>query len=72
MTGARVSPPSNADRHVRSVETLQQWQLLRRAESQMLDKIGNQSNLDVDGVIVLCDKVINTARDDLRGRYGNE
>jgi len=38
----------------------------------MLDKIGNQSNLDVDGVIVLYDNVINTARDDLRGRYGNE
>jgi hypothetical protein len=55
-----------------NVETLKQWQSLRRAESQMLDKIGNQSNLDVDGVIVLCDNVINTARDDLRGRYGNE
>jgi hypothetical protein len=55
-----------------NVETLRQWQSLRRAESQMLDKMGNQSSLDVDGVIALCDKVINTARDDLRGRYGNE
>lgn len=53
---------------VMNVETLQQWQSLRRAESETLDKIGNQSNLDVDGAIVLCDKVINTARDDLQGR----
>jgi hypothetical protein len=53
-------------------EIFQQWQSLQRAQSQMLDKIGNASDLDVDGVIALCDKVIDTARDDLRGRYGTE
>ncbi len=55
-----------------SVETFQQWQSLQRAQSQMLDNIGKESNLDVDGVIVLCEQLITAARNDLRGRYGNE
>lgn len=55
-----------------NVEVFQQWQSLRRAESVALDKIGNQSDLDVDRLIALCDKVIDAARDDLRGRYGND
>jgi hypothetical protein len=54
------------------VDIFQQLQSSLRSESQTLDKIGNDSDLDVDGVIALCDKVINTARDDLRGRYGND
>lgn len=37
-----------------------------------LDMIGTRSDLDVDGVIALCDKVIDAAWLDLRGRYGND
>ena len=51
---------------------VEQWQFFQRTHWQTLDKIGNQSNLDVDRVIVLCDKVIDTALDDVHGRYGNE
>ena len=64
-SGAIPMTPTN-------LEIFAQWQSLRRAELQALDKIGNQSNLDVDQVIGLCDKVIEAAREDLRGRYGND
>jgi hypothetical protein len=55
-----------------NVDVFQQWQLLHRAASKTLDMIGTRSDLDVDGVIALCDKVINAARLDLRGRYAND
>jgi signal transduction histidine kinase len=55
-----------------NVDVFQQWQLLHRADSKTLDMIGTRSDLDVDGVIALCDRVINAARLDLRGRYGND
>ncbi|CAM3378680.1 hypothetical protein MYCO108962_17695 [Mycobacterium colombiense] len=54
-----------------ALDTFHRWQVLSTSETQTLDKIGNDSNLDVDEVIALCDKVIDAARNDLRGRYGN-
>jgi hypothetical protein len=35
---------------------------------QELDAIGDKSDLDVDSVIALCDRVIDVARKDLQGR----
>jgi hypothetical protein len=41
---------------------------LWRQRRQALDAIGRNSGLDVDGVIALCDRVIDVARKDLQGR----
>jgi hypothetical protein len=38
--------------------------------SDALKIIGGTSDLDVDGVVALCDRVIDVARNDLRGEYG--
>jgi hypothetical protein len=50
-------------------ELLQQYRDLLRQRGQALDAIGRESDLDVDGVIALCDRVIDVAQKDLKGRY---
>jgi hypothetical protein len=41
-------------------------------ELELLDAIAERSDLDVSGLIALCDKVIDVARDDLQGRSGTK
>jgi hypothetical protein len=50
-------------------ELLQQHADLQRQRRHALDAIGGKSDLDVDGVIALCDRVIDFAQKDLKGRY---
>lgn len=71
MPEPRNETAASAASTTSALDAYQRWQVLSTSETQTLDKIGNDSNLDVDGVIALCDKVIGTARNDLRGRYGN-
>ncbi|WP_141772778.1 hypothetical protein [Mycobacterium malmoense] len=42
---------------------------LRRERGDALDAIGGASDLDVERVIALCDRVIDVARNDLQSRY---
>jgi hypothetical protein len=45
----------------------------REGDLVTLDKIGNDSDLDVDGLIALCDGVLTTTRDDdMFGRYDTD
>ena len=50
-------------------EPLQQYADLLRQRGQALDAIGRESDLDVDGVVALCDRVIEVAKKDQKGQY---
>jgi hypothetical protein len=50
-------------------QLLQQRASLLRSRQIALDHIGDKSDLDVDGVIALCDRAIDVAQKDLKGRY---
>jgi hypothetical protein len=50
-------------------EPLQQYADLLHQRGQALDAIGNESDLDVDKVIALCDRVIEVAKKDQKGQY---
>jgi hypothetical protein len=50
-------------------ELVQQRAYLEGQRRQALDAIGSSSDLDVDSVIVLCDRLADAARSDLQGRY---
>jgi hypothetical protein len=50
-------------------ELVHQHGRLLGQRSQALYDIGNESDLDVNSVIALCDRVIDVARKDLQGRY---
>ena len=52
------------------METAPQRARLYFQRSDALKIIGDTSDLDVDGVVALCDRVIDVARNDLRGEYG--
>jgi hypothetical protein len=54
---------------LRANQLMQQRSYLYSQREQTLDDIGGNSDLDVDGVIDLCDRVIDVARKDLEGRY---
>jgi len=55
---------------VARMETAPQRARLHFQRSDALKIIGDTSDLDVDGVVVLCDRVIDVARNDLRAEYG--
>jgi hypothetical protein len=57
------------DSGVELQQLFQQRTDLRLERRQALDDIGDESYLDVDRVIALCDRVIDAARKDLKGRY---
>jgi hypothetical protein len=42
---------------------------LTRTRNTALEKIGTTSNIDVDEVITMCDRIIDVARQDIQGRY---
>lgn len=52
------------------IETAPQRASLQFQRIDALKIIGGTSDLDVDGVVALCDRVIDVARNDLRGEYG--
>ena len=50
-------------------QQLQQRAQLEFQRRQALDAIGRKSDLYVESVVALCDRVIDVARKDLQGRY---
>jgi hypothetical protein len=48
------------------------WSELKKKETVWLDKLGNESGLDLDALIALCDRTLAAAHKDLRGGYGPE
>lgn len=50
----------------------QQWSDLKDEEASWLKRLGEESTLDVEALVTLCDRTIQAARRDLRGGYGFE
>jgi hypothetical protein len=48
----------------------QRWTELKSEEASWLKRLGEESSLDVDALLALCDRTIDAARRDLRGAYG--
>lgn len=48
------------------------WSELRKQETVFLDRLGRESELDLDALVDLCDRTLEAAHKDLRGGYGLE
>ncbi|GAB7069380.1 hypothetical protein H7J06_29320 [Mycobacterium hodleri] len=48
----------------------QRWTELKGEEATWLRRLGEESDLDVDALLSLCERTIEAARKDLRGGYG--
>lgn len=48
------------------------WSELRKVETVWLDRLGRESDLDLDALVDLCDRTLEAAHKDLRGGYGLE
>lgn len=48
------------------------WSELRKVETVWLDRLGKDSELDLDALVDLCDRTLEAAHKDLRGGYGLE
>ncbi|MCV7423940.1 hypothetical protein H7K45_25635 [Mycobacterium yunnanensis] len=48
------------------------WTALKEEEASWLRRLGEESDLDVDALLALCDRTTAAARKDLRGGYGVE
>jgi hypothetical protein len=48
------------------------WSELKKEELAWLDRLGDESDLDIDALIALCDRTLKAAHKDLRGGYGTE
>ena len=45
------------------------WSELRKQETVFLDRLGRESDLDLDALVDLCDRTLEAAHKDLRGGY---
>jgi hypothetical protein len=54
------------------IERKQQWTALQDEEDSFLKKVSDESDLDVDALVVLCNRLLKAAHTDLRGGYGIE
>lgn len=48
------------------------WSELRKVETVWLERLGRESDLDLDALVDLCDRTLEAAHRDLRGGYGLE
>jgi hypothetical protein len=48
------------------------WSELRKQETVFLDRLGRDSDLDLDALVDVCDRTLEAAHKDLRGGYGLE
>lgn len=62
--------PAPADDATVYYEGELKWSELRRQETVFLDMLGKDSDLDLDALVDLCDRVLAAAHTDLRGGYG--
>lgn len=49
-----------------------EWAALKNEEDSWLKKLSDESDLDVDSLVALCDRTLKAAHKDLRGGYGVE
>jgi hypothetical protein len=61
-------PPTNDQ----AIDGERKWTELKEEERSWLKKLGDESALDVDALVALCDRVLKAAHKDLRGGYGVE
>jgi hypothetical protein len=66
-TAVDVAPSSD-----QAIDGEQKWDELKDEEKSWLQKLGDESDLDVDALVALCNRVLKAAHKDLRGGYGIE
>lgn len=49
---------------------MQQLAVLKEEEALWLKRLGDESNLDVDALVELCNRTLKAAHKDLRGGFG--
>lgn len=54
------------------IERQRKWTDLKNEETSWLERIGEESGLDVDALVTLCERTVKAAHIDLRGGYGVE
>lgn len=54
------------------IERKRKWTALKDEEASFLKELGDRSDLDVDALVVLCDRLLKAAHTDLRGGHGLE
>ena len=54
------------------IERKRKWTALKDEEASFLKELGDESDLDVDALVVLCNRLLKAAHTDLRGGYGIE
>lgn len=54
------------------VQGQQKWTELKDEETSWLKRLGDESDLDVDALVALCERTLKAAHKDLRGGYGVE
>src|SRR6202048_4414878 len=52
------------------IERKRKWTALKDEEASFLKELGDESDLDVDALVVLCNRLLKAAHTDLRGGYG--
>ncbi|MDT5118693.1 MAG: hypothetical protein QOE30_4432 [Mycobacterium sp.] len=65
-----VDVPQNSDEAM--IERKRKWTALKDEEASFLKELGDESDLDVDALVVLCDRLLKAAHTDLRGGHGIE
>ncbi|MGD1209236.1 hypothetical protein ACKUVQ_22960 [Mycobacterium seoulense] len=65
---AAVDVPQNSDEAI--IERKRKWTALKDEEATFLKQLGDESDLDVDALVVLCNRLLKAAHTDLRGGYG--
>ena len=59
-------PPTNDQ----SIDGERKWTELKEEETLWLKKLGEESDLDVDALVALCNRILKAAHKELRGGYG--
>lgn len=67
QTAVDVSPTDD-----QAIDGERRWTELKEEEQLWLMRLGDQSELDVDALVALCDRILKAAHKDLRGGYGIE
>jgi hypothetical protein len=55
-----------------TIERKRKWTALKDEEASFLRELGDESDLDVDALVVVCDRLLKAAHTDLRGGHGIE
>lgn len=70
LVQAAVDAPSSDNQT--AIDGQQRWTELKDEERAWLTKLGDESGLDVDALVTLCERTLKAAHTDLRGGYGVE